>query len=161
MAVEKATTAGLKVIFAVYPYPPRELASGKSSPAAFAAWLTALAHRYPGVRQYVVGNEPNQGAFLRPQFGRTGRSVSAATAGQCLAAGYDALKAVDPGITVVGVGLSPRGNDDPHAANNPSVSPMRFLESLGRWYRASGRQRPLMDGFSFHPYPRRATDSLA
>ncbi len=161
LAVESATAAGLKVVFAVYPYPPRELASGQGSPATFANWLTALARRYPQVHQYVVGNEPNQAAFLRPQFGRTGRSVSAATAGRYLAAGYDALKAVDPGITVVGVGLSPRGNDDPHAPNNPSVSPLRFLEALGRWYRASGRQRPLMDGFSFHPYPRKATDTLA
>lgn len=160
-AVENATAAGLKIVFAVYPYPPRELASGISSPDAFAAWLTALARRYPQVRQYIVGNEPNQAAFLRPQFGRNGRSVSAATAGRYLAEGYDALKAVDPGITVVGVGLSPRGNDDPHAPNNPSVSPLRFLEALGRWYRASGRQAPLMDGFSFHPYPRKATDSLA
>ena len=160
-AVESATAAGLKIVFAVYPYPPRELASGMSSPDAFAAWLTALARRYPQVRQYIVGNEPNQAAFLRPQFGRNRRSVSAATAGRYLAAGYDALKAVDPGITVVGVGLSPRGNDDPHAPNNPSVSPLRFLEALGRWYRASGRQAPLMDGFSFHPYPRKATDPLA
>jgi hypothetical protein len=38
---------------------------------------------------------------------------------------------------------------------------MRFLNALGRWYRMSGRTRPLMDGFSFHPYPRKATDSLA
>ncbi len=159
-AVASAAAAGLKVVFAVYPYPPRELASGLSSPEAFGAWLTALARRYPQVRQYVVGNEPNQAAFLRPQFSDK-RSVSAATAGRYLAAGYDALKAVDPGITVVGVGLSPRGNDDPHAPNNPSVSPLRFLEALGRWYRASGRQAPLMDGFSFHPYPRKATDPLA
>ena len=159
-AVENATGAGLKVVFAVYPYPPRELEVGISSPEAFASWLPTLAGRYPQVHQYVVGNEPNQAAFLRPQFGKSGRSVSAATAGGYLAAGYDALKAVDPGITVVGVGLSPRGNDDPHAPNNPSVSPLRFLEALGRWYRASGRRAPLMDGFSFHPYPRKATDPL-
>ncbi len=160
-AVGNATAAGLKVVFAVYPYPPRELASGLGSPEAFAGWLTTLTRRYPQVQQYVVGNEPNQAAFLRPQFARSGRSVSAATAGRYLAAGYDALKAVDPRITVVGVGLSPRGNDDPHAPNNPSVSPLRFLEALGRWYRASGRRAPLMDGFSFHPYPKKATDTLA
>ena len=160
-AVEQATAARLQVVFAVYPYPPRELAAGGATPASFAAWLTNLAERYPQVRQYVVGNEPNQAAFLRPQFGTSGRSVSAATAGRYLAAGYDALKAVDPGITVVGIGLSPRGNDDPRAPTNPSVSPMRFVSALGRWYRASGRTAPLMDGFSFHPYPRRATDPLA
>lgn len=160
-AVAQARAAGLAVVFSVYPYPPRELAAGKGSPTAFAAWLEILARRYPQVRQYVVGNEPNQTAFVRPQFGRNRRNVSAATAGAYLAAGYDALRAVDPRITVVGVGLSPRGNDDPHATSNPSVSPLRFLAALGRWYRASGRTKPLMDGFSFHPYPRSATDTLA
>ena len=159
-AVASAAAAGLEVVLAVYPYPPRELAGGRGTPGAFATWLTQLARRYPQVRTYVVGNEPNQSAFLRPQFNRKGRGLSAATAGQYLAAGYDALKAVDPGITVIGVGLSPRGNDDPHAPSNPSVSPMRFLRALGRWYRSSGRELPLMDGFSFHPYPRLATDPL-
>ncbi len=160
LAVQQAVAAGLKVVFSVYPYPPRELEAGVSSPQGFGSWLTILATRYPQVTQYVVGNEPNQTAFVRPQFGRHVRNVSAATAGAYLAAGYDALKAVNPSITVVGVGLSPRGNDDPHAPSNPSVSPMRFLRALGRWYRASGRTRPLMDGFSFHPYPRKATDPL-
>lgn len=159
-AVEKAAAAGLKVVLAVYPYPPRELASGIGSPDAFARWLILLAQRYPQVRQYVVGNEPNQAAFMRPQFSGSGRNVSAATAGRYLAAGYDALKALDPRITVVGVGLSPRGNDDPHAQSNSSTSPLRFIAALGRWYRSSGRAAPLMDGFSFHPYPRKATDTV-
>jgi len=70
------------------------------------------------------------------------------------------LKAVDPTLTVVGVGLSPRGNDRPAARSNVSTSPVRFLASLGAWYRASGRRRPLMDGLSFHPYPNAATDPL-
>ena len=75
--------------------------------------------------------------------------------------GYDALKGVDPALTVVGVGLSPRGNDRPTAKSNVSTSPVRFLAALGAWYRASGRQRPLMDGLSFHPYPNVATDPLS
>jgi hypothetical protein len=86
--------------------------------------------------------------------------VSASAFGPFLAAGYDALKAVDPTIRVVGVGLSPRGNDRPFAKSNVSTSPVRFLASLGAWYRSSGRLLPLMDGFSFHPYPNRATDPL-
>ena len=79
---------------------------------------------------------------------------------RCLAAAYDALKAVDPSIRVIGVGLSPRGNDSPLAPSNVSTSPVRFLHALGRWYRTSGRTAPLMDGFSFHPYPNSATDPL-
>ena len=159
-AVKNAAAAGIRVVFAVYPYPPRKLKSGLSSPATFATWLTALATRYPAVKQFSVMNEPNQPAFLRPQFARDRANVSAATTGAYLAAAYDALKAVDPAITVIGVGLSPRGNDDARAPSNISTSPMRFLAALGRWYRASGRTAPLMDGFSFHPYPVKATDPL-
>ena len=55
------------------------------------------------------------------------------------------------GITVLGVGSSPRGDRAPQAAGK--CSPVHFLDSLGAWYRASGRPAPLMDGFSFHPYP--------
>ncbi len=159
-AIPVAQLAGLRVALAVYPYPPREVEDGTATPTGFAAWLTRVAARYPSVKQFVVMNEPNQPAFLRPQFGPAGTNVSAARAGAFLAAGYDALKAVDPAIQVIGLGLSPRGNDSPTAPSNVSTSPVRFLAALGAWFRASGRSRPLMDGLSFHPYPNEATDSL-
>jgi len=159
LTVAAARSAGLGVVFATYPYPPREIEAGLARPAAFGAWLSELAQRYPEVRGFVVGNEPNQPAFWRPQFVKS-RQLSAAAFGPFLAAGYDALKAVDPTLTVVGVGLSPRGNDRPLAKSNISTSPVRFLAALGAWYRSSGRDRPLMDGLSFHPYPNRATDAL-
>ena len=159
LTVAAARAAGLGVVLATYPYPTREVEAGLARPEAFGAWLGELAHRYPTVRQFVVGNEPNQPAFWRPQFSGA-KQRSARTFGPFLAAGYDALKAVDPTLTVVGVGLSPRGNDRPTAKSNVSTSPIRFLASLGAWYRASGRGRPLMDGLSFHPYPNAATDSL-
>ena len=160
LTVAAARRAGLAVVFAAYPYPPRELEGGLARPEDFGAWLAELARAYPEVRQFVVGNEPNQGAFWRPQFSRSAQR-SAKAFGPFLAAGYDALDAVDPELTVVGVGLSPRGNDRPQAKSNVSTSPVRFLAALGRWYRSSGRERPLMDGFSFHPYPNAATDTLA
>jgi hypothetical protein len=159
LTVAAARAAGLEVVFATYPYPPREIEAGLARPEAFGAWLGELASRHRGVRHFVVGNEPNQGAFWRPQFAAL-RQSSAEAFGPFLAAGYDALKAVDETITVVGVGLSPRGNDRPLARTNVSTSPVRFLAALGAWYRTSGRERPLMDGFSFHPYPNRATDPL-
>ena len=77
--------------------------------------------------------------------------LSGAGFGPFLAAGYDALKAKSSGITVLGVGSSPRGDRAPKAAGKSS--PVHFLDSLGDWYRASGRPAPLMDGFSYHPYP--------
>ena len=159
-AVASAVAAGLRVVLAAYPYPPREIEAGLGSPTLFAGYVGALASIYPDVRQFVIGNEPNQPAFWRPQFDATGENVSARAFGPYLAAAYDALKGVDETLHVVGVGLSPRGNDRPDAKNNISTSPVRFLRALGEWYRRSGRTRPLMDAFSFHPYPRQATDPL-
>ena len=159
-AVSSAVAAGLRVVLAAYPYPPREIEAGLGSPTLFAGYVGALASIYPDVRQFVIGNEPNQPAFWRPQFDSTGENVSAKAFGPFLAAAYDALKGVDETLRVVGVGLSPRGNDRAEAKNNISTSPVRFLRALGDWYRRSGRTRPLMDAFSFHPYPRQATDPL-
>ena len=159
-AVPLAVAAGLRVSLAVYPYPPRQIERRLTAPRDFAAYVSLLARRYPDVKRFVILNEPNQPAFMRPQFAPTGKIVSAATAGRFLAVAYDALKLVDRRIEVIGLGLSPRGNDDPDAPTNVSTSPVRFLAALGAWYRASGRRAPLMDGLSFHPYPNRATDPL-
>ena len=159
-AVPEATRQGLKVVLAVYPYPPRALAKTRAEARAFARYVAMVARQYPQVRQFVIGNEPNQPAFWRPQLSRAGVVLSAPAFGRYLAAAYDALKEVDETITVVGIGLSPRGNDNPVARSNLSTSPVRFLAALGAWYRKSGRTAPLMDGLSFHLYPRAATDQL-
>lgn len=160
IAVPRAFANGIKVILAVYPYPPREIEGGGVSPDAFGAYLAQLARTYPQVRSYIVGNEANQPAFWRPQFDAAGKQASASAFGPFLAAGYDGLESVDAGIEVLGVGLSPRGNDRPDAPSNISTSPVKFIKALGDWYRASGRTKPLMDSFSFHPYPNEHTDSL-
>ncbi len=131
-AIASATDAGLKVVLAVYPYPPREIESGLGSPSLFASYVGVLASIYPQVRQFVIGNEPNQPAFWRPQFDATGVNLSAPRFGPYLAAAYDTLKAVDPTISVIGVGLSPRGNDRPTARSNISTSPVRFLAGARR-----------------------------
>ena len=101
----------------------------------------------------MIGNEPNQPRFWMPQFSPDGKPLAAAQYVPVLAASYDALKAVDPTINVIGIGLSPRGNDQPFAKSNASRSPVRFLHDLGVAYRASGRTKPLMDELAFHPYP--------
>jgi hypothetical protein len=75
-----------------------------------------------------------------------------------LAASYDALKAVNPSINVIGIGLSPRGNDNPFAASNVSISPVRFIHDVGVAYRTSKRTKPLMDELGFHPYPNQNND---
>lgn len=148
-----AQAAGIKVVFDVYPMHSQALTSDPANIQRFAAFAGQLARTFPQVREYVVMNECNQTRFLNPQFGPNKQNRSAALCGQALAAAYDALKAVSPGIFVWGVGLSPRGNDNADASSNVSTSPVKFLGYLGQWYRSSGRQKPIMDGFDFHPYP--------
>jgi hypothetical protein len=120
---------------------------------AFAAWVGQVAQAFPTVHQFVVMNECNQPLFVNPQFDTSGANQSAEICGRALAAGYDALKAVSATNFVWGVGLSPRGNDNPNAGSNVSTSPVAFLHALGAWFKASGRTKPMMDGLDFHPYP--------
>src|SRR4030095_590524 len=118
------------VVRGVYPYPPRELEAGIATPSLFGSYAAAVAEVYPQVKQFIVGNEPNQPAFCRPQFVSGGHNVSAGTFGQYLATAYDALKAVDPAIKVVGVGLSPRGNDRTDATKHISTSHVSLMRAL-------------------------------
>jgi hypothetical protein len=143
----------VRVIFSVQPLHPTDVTSMPGGARAFAEYVALLARTYPQVKQFIIGNEPNQPRFWRPQFSASGRGLAAAAYGQMLALSYDSLKAVDPTIDVVGLGLSPRGNDNPRARSNVSTSPVRFIHDLGVAYRASGRTRPIMDELAFHPYP--------
>jgi hypothetical protein len=117
----------------------------------FAKFTAALVEALPSVHGVIVGNEPNLNTFWVPQFGRGGRDVAAAAYEDLLARTYDAIKAESRGVEVIGVGLSPRGADRPRGIR-PTHSPTAFIRDLGRVYRASGRDRPLMDAFAFHPY---------
>src|SRR5438552_4138607 len=90
---------------------------------------------------------------------QAGHGISGYVQEQAMAACYDAVKAVDPGIDVIAFGLSPRGNDDFDAVSNISHSPIRFLEEVGDAYRASGRTKPIADDVSIHCYPNLNTDA--
>jgi hypothetical protein len=149
----QAQAAGARIIFAVAPLNARDLTATPQAQTQFAAFLTTLATTFPTVKDYVIGNEPNQPRFWLPQYSTTGKPLAAAQFMPVLASSYDALKAVDPSINVIGVGLSPRGNDNAFGKSNVSRSPVRFLHDLGVAYRASGRTKPLMDELAFHPYP--------
>lgn len=155
-----AKEQGIGVVFHVFPLQPTAITTAPDAAESFSSFLQQLARAYPQVRQYVVGNEPNQPRFWRPQFLFGGKSAAAAAYAELLAKSYDALKEVDPQIRVIGLGLSGRGNDSPFAFSNASTSPIRFLRDLGAAYRASGRLLPLMDELGVHPYPRSDRDSV-
>ena len=156
--IPQATIHAVRVLFAVAPAHPGDITSSPTRIGQFAAFLRQLATTYPIVKDYVIGNEPNQPRFWQPQFTPTGASASGLAYEPLLAASYDALKGVDPSINVIGFGLSPRGNDNPLAKDNVSTSPVRFLHDVGVAYRASKRNKPLMDELGFHPYPNQNND---
>jgi len=159
--VALATLRGVRLVFAVAPAKANAITSNPSAARQYAAFLQQLVRTFPPVKDYVIGNEPNQPRFWQPQFARRGGApVSPAAYYALLARSYDALKAVDRSITVIGVGLSPRGNDQPNARDNASISPVRFISGLGKAYRRARRQAPIMDELAFHPYPDRDTDNL-
>jgi hypothetical protein len=140
--------------------------------AEFAAYAAALARQLPAYRDFIIGNEPNLNRFWLPQFGPDGENVAARDYLALLAETYDALKAVSEDIRVIGGALAPRGGDDPDASRQ-THSPTTFIRDLGRLYRDSGREKPVMDAFAHHPYmedsktppdethPRSTTISLA
>ena len=158
--VPLATLRGVRVVFSVAPTRAKAIAETPGSVEAYAAYVELLARTYPSVKDFIIGNEPNQPRFWQPQFGSAGANVSSGSYFSLLAAAYDALKAVDPAIRVIGLGLSPRGGDKANASNNVSTSPVRFIHGLGKAYRASRRTAPIMDELAFHPYPDRDRDPL-
>src|SRR5919108_2110515 len=143
--VAAATARNVRLVFAVYPGSARVLTDYPEAPGEFIDFLQLVARTYPSVQDYIIGNEPNQPRFWQPQFSQSGAPVACRQYTSLLARSYDALKAVRPGITIIGVGLSPRGNDNPTGLSNISTSPVRCLRDIGAAYRASRRQRPLMD----------------
>lgn len=121
----------------------------------FAAYTASLARQLPAYRDFIIGNEPNLNRFWLPQFGPNGENVAARDYLALLAETYDALKAVSEDIRIIGGALAPRGGDDPDAGRQ-THSPTQFIRDMGRYYRESGRDEPVMDAFAHHPYLERA-----
>jgi hypothetical protein len=158
-AVPQAMRRGIDVMFAIYPLKARALVDTPNGVQLFAEYAAKVAQRYPYVRKVICLNEGNQPRFHQPQFDEAGNGISGFVQEQAMAACYDAVKAVDPGIDVIAFGLSPRGNDDFEAVSNVSHSPIRFLKEVGDAYRASGRTKPIADDVSIHCYPNANTDA--
>ena len=153
-AIPNALDAGLRVVLAIYPYPPREIEAGLGSPATFGAYVSTVARAFPQVRQFVIGNEPNQPAFWRPQFSKAGANVSArrlrALPRRRLrrARRRSTRRSRWSGSGSRRVATTSRRR---RATSRPrrSASCARSAPGTG----SGGRTRPLMDSFSFHPYP--------
>ncbi len=150
-AADAARVYGIRVFVSVYPYGSKTTPFWSTARAQFASYAASIPRLVPYVRDVIVGNEPNLNRFWMPQFTRAGLDAAAPSYLGLLAQTYDRLKAVSPAVNVIGGALSPRGGDDPRASR-PTHSPTTFIRDLGSAYRRSGRTRPVMDWFAFHPY---------
>jgi len=115
--------------------------------AAYAASVVRTAH----VHRLIVGNEPNLNRYWLPQFDDSGADVAAPAYERLLATTYDAVKAVDPTVEVIGGALAPHGGDVAGTGRD-THSPTAFIHDLGAAYVASGRVLPIMDALALHPY---------
>src|SRR5258707_3214853 len=134
-----AQAAGVHVVLALYARP-----ATATDPVGFCAWAAQVATTAMqwGIHDFIVWNEPNTALYWAPQDSGAPAKYEA-----LLAACYDSIHAADPAAVVSGMGLSPRWNGPSQTA------PIPFIAGVGAAYKASGRQLPIMDQLSVHPYP--------
>jgi hypothetical protein len=148
--VTAAKRDGIEVLVTVLNFGSRTTPLTDADQAAFAAYAASVV-RTAQVRRLIVGNEPNLNRYWLPQFDDNGADVAAPAYESLLAQTYDAVKAADPTVEVLGGALAPRGGDVPGTGRD-THSPTAFIRDLGAAYVASGRVLPIMDALALHPY---------
>jgi len=145
------TFLNIRIVATVMPFGSSTTPLTAAARTQFARFAADLVRRVPTIREYIIGNEPNLNRYWLPQFGPNGEDVAASGYVQLLARTYDAMKAADKNVFIIGGSVSPRGIDRPDTGRD-THSPTAFITDMGTAYRAMRRTRPIMDGFSFHPY---------
>jgi hypothetical protein len=149
--VAGAALNSLKVYVSVSQFGSKTTPLSDEDQTAFAQYTAAIAKQFPSLAGIIVSNEPNLNRFWLPQFNDDGSDAAAPAYETLLAKTYDAVKAAQPTMQVIGGAVSPRGGDNPNASRL-THSPTVFIKDLGLAYRASSRTTPIMDAFGFHPY---------
>jgi hypothetical protein len=141
---------GIEVLTTLMNYGSKTTPLSDTDQADFASFAASVV-KTTGVRHLIVGNEPNLNRYWLPQFDDSGADVAAPAYESLLARTYDAVKAANPAVEVIGGALAPRGGDV-GGSIRPTHSPTAFIADMGAAYRASGRTTPIMDALSLHPY---------
>jgi hypothetical protein len=164
--VNYAAQYGIKVVFSIVNTPPwANAAAGVNvvprNPLDLQRFAAAAATRYSGtypaadgrllppVRSWMAWNEPNNPAFLRPQY----RKVGARWIAQSPIDYAKICNAVYKGVSITSLGASkvacgvtgPRGNNDPTSIR-PAISPLAFLRGMKK----AGAAK--FDAYAHHPY---------
>jgi Glycosyl hydrolase catalytic core len=164
--VNYAKQYGMKVVFAVVSTPPWANRAAGTNVAPRDAldlerFAVAAARRYSGtfvardgrtlppVRHWLAWNEPNNPAFLRPQFKKVGKTYvldSAVKYARICNAIVKGVRKSTIGASKVACGVTgPRGNNNPNSIR-PAASPLAFLRAMKK-AGATG-----FDAYAHHPY---------
>jgi hypothetical protein len=164
--VQFAQANGIKVMFSIIGTPPWANAAAGVNVVPKRAldlerFATAAARRYSGsfvgrdgrvippVRLWLAWSEPNNPAFLRPQFRRVnGKAViqSAIDYAKICNAVVKGVRKTTVGASKVACGVTgPRGNNNPNSTR-PAVSPLPFLRAMKK----AGAKG--FDAYAHHPY---------
>jgi predicted NUDIX family NTP pyrophosphohydrolase len=164
--VQYSQQYGIKVMFSIVGTPPwANGAAGVNvvpkSVLDLERFATAAARRYsgtflgadgrtlPAVRYWLAWNEPNNPAFLRPQYRKVGGTLviqSAIDYAKICNAIVKGVRKTTVGASKVACGVTgPRGNNNPNSSR-PAVSPLPFLRAMKK-AGATG-----FDAYAHHPY---------
>ncbi len=157
---------GIKPVFSIIGTPPwaNRAAGVNVAPTRMLdleRFATAAARRYggtfraadgrilPPVRSWLAWNEPNNPAFLRPQFRKVRGKVviqSAIDYAKICNAVVKGVRKTTVGASKVACGVTgPRGNNNPNS-DRPAVSPLPFLRAMKK----AGAKG--FDAYAHHPY---------
>ena len=152
-AVTAAKRRGLEVIVTFAPCWQRDFCHPPLSVSDQRRFVTTLGYlaRTLDVRLWEIGNEPNSSTFWWPQFSFRGESVAPKSYARLVGLAYDELKKVSAENKLICGALTSGGFDNPGRPKE-SHSVERFIAEMGAAYRQSGRNAPLCDIFSLHPY---------
>jgi hypothetical protein len=150
--LDAVTRSPLRIVVSVFGDRGRDAPQTSAQRDEYCGFLGRMVSAYPAIDDVVVWNEPNKELFWNPQYGPGGTSLAPARYEALLARCWDVLHDERGDIHVLGPSTAPRGNDNPRAKSNVSHSPQRFLEELAAAYRASGRDRPILDTLAQHVY---------
>ena len=171
-AVQFANQYGIKVLFSIWGTP--DWANGNQGPRVAPTnaldlqnFANAAARRYSGtylgadqrlippVRHWLAWNEPNNPAFLLPQFTKEGGkwmpASAIAYAKICNAVFLGVHLSAYAGEKVACGGTSPRGNNAA-GSSRASISPVAFLRAVAKAGKVS------FDAWAHHPYYGKASE---
>jgi hypothetical protein len=127
-----------KIVIAVYNQ-ALEAPTDAESRDQYCTYVGRLLRRVPNLAAIVIWNEANSPRYWPATSGAPGYEA-------LLARCWDVLHEIKSNVNVI----------DSTASH---YDPARFIQELGAAYRASGRQRPIVDTFGHNPYPESASEA--